>query len=64
MDYGNVGEKTFQTKKDGYVPAPDVLRMERKLDAVLAECQWIRSLLGKEVRDETYHPTPENKLEF
>ena len=63
MDYSDFGkEKTHETVKTGYQPSPDLLRMERKLDAVLAECQWIRSLLGKEVRDESYQPTPDNTL--
>jgi len=56
------GQKTRETVEEGYKPTPDLLRMERKMDAILAECQWIRSLLGKEVKDESYQPTPENNL--
>lgn len=58
------GEKTHETVKTGYQPSPDLLRMERKLDAVLAECQWLRSLMQAETRDTSYHPTPESKLDF
>ena len=62
MDYSKFGGKIHETVREGYKPTPDLLRMERKMDAILAECQWIRSLLQAEVKDESYHPTPENTL--
>jgi hypothetical protein len=58
MDYKDFGKKPDEP----FQPTGDLLRVERKLDAVLAECQWIRSLLGKEVRDESYQPMPDNTL--
>ena len=59
MDYGKPHEVEVP-----FQPKGDLLRVERKLDAVLAECQWIRSLLQADVKDESYHPTPEQKLDF
>ena len=40
------GEKTHETTKTGPEPSPDILRVERKVDALMTELQMMRGVMG------------------
>lgn len=42
---------TFQKTGSGFTPSPDLLRIERKVDAILTELQMIRGAMGQKVDD-------------
>lgn len=53
----SVPKATHKTVATGFQPAPDILRLERKIDAILAECIWIRTkITGQETKE--YHGEP------